>query len=87
MTSNDVDDDAVLVALGQLSLQDIDARRARRLHARCRAELARRKRAAGGAAAGDSARWTRMAGPVLLVVWCAIYVIEIVRLAGAIYRL
>lgn len=87
MTPNDVDDDPVLAALRQLSIQDIDARRAHRLHARCRAALGARERAPGAPAAGDSARWMRLAGPVLLAVWCAIYVIEVVRLAEAIYRL
>jgi hypothetical protein len=87
MTSNDVDDDLVLEALGQLRTQDVDTRRAHRLHVRCRAALAAEKRAAYAAAAADSARWTLIAGPALLAAWCAVYVIEIVRLAGGIYRL
>ncbi len=87
MTANDVDDDRVLAALGQLSIQDVDARRADRLHARCRAALGAQERAVGAAAAGDSARWTNLAGLVVLAAWCAIYVIEVVRLAGTIYRL
>ena len=86
MTSNAVGDDPVLEALGQLCTQDVDTRRAHRLHVRCRAALAAQKRAADAAATVDSARWTLMAGPALLAAWCAIYVIEIVRLAGAIYR-
>jgi hypothetical protein len=87
MTPNAVDDDPVLAALGQLRAQDVDARRAHRLQVRCRAALTARKRAADPAATVESARWTLIAGPALLAAWCAIYVIEIVRLAGAIYRL
>jgi hypothetical protein len=87
MTSNVVDDDPVLAALGELRAQDVDARRAHRLHARCRSALAAQKRAADAAAGADSGRWTLIAGPTLLAAWCAIYVIEIARLAWAIYRL
>jgi len=87
MTSNDVDDDPVLAALGQLRTQDVDTRRAHRLHVRCRAALAAQKRAADAGATVESARWTLIAGPALLAAWCAIYIIEIVRIAGAIYRL
>jgi uncharacterized membrane protein len=87
MTSNDVDDDPVLEALGRLHTRDVDTRRAHRLHVRCRAALAAQKRAADTVAAAGSARWTLVVGPVLLAAWCAIYVIEIARLAWAIYRL
>jgi hypothetical protein len=87
MTSNVVDDDPVLAALGQLHARDVDARRADRLQVRCRAALAAQKRGTDAAAAVGSARWTRVVGPVLLAAWCAIYVIEVVRLAGAIYKL
>jgi hypothetical protein len=85
MTSDD--DDAVFAALGQLRTHDVDTRRAHRLRGRCRAALAAQERAADAAATADSARRTPIAGPVLLAAWCAIYVIEIVRLAGAIYGL
>jgi hypothetical protein len=87
MTSKGVDGDPVLAALSQLRTQDVDTRRAHRLGVRCRAALTARKRAADADGGADSGRWTLIAGPVLLAVWCAIYVIEIVRLAGAIYRL
>jgi hypothetical protein len=87
MTPNDVGDDPVLAALGQLRAQDVGTRRAHRLHLRCRAALAAEKRAADAAAAADSARWTLVAGPVLLAAWCVIYLVEIVRLAGVIYGL
>ena len=87
MTSNDADADPVLAAISQLRTRDVDARRAHRLQVRCRAALTARKRAADAAAEADSGRWTLMAGPVLVAMWCAIYMVEIVRLAGVIYRL
>jgi hypothetical protein len=87
MTPNVVDDDTVLAALGRLRTRDVDARRAHRLQVQCRAVLAARTRAADADAGADSGRWTLMAGPLLLAAWCAIYVVEIVRIAGAIYRL
>ena len=86
MTSHDADDDPVLAALSELRPQDVDARRAHRLQIRCRAALAAQKRAADAAATVESAPWTLIAGPALLAAWCAIYAIEVVRLAGAIYR-
>jgi hypothetical protein len=86
MTSNVVDDDPVLAAVSELRIQDVDTRRAHRLRLRCRAALAAQMRTPDAAAAG-LARWTLVAGPALLVAWCAIYVAEIVRLAAAIYRL
>ena len=87
MTSNDVDDDVVLAALGALHTEDVGTRRAHRLQVRCRAALAAQKRAADVDAGVDSGRWTLVAGPVLLAAWCAIYLVEIVRLAGVIYGL
>jgi hypothetical protein len=87
MTSDDVHDDPVLTALRQLPTQDVDRRRAHRLHVRCRAALAAGNRAADGAARVDSARWRLTAGPALLAAWCLIYVIEIVRFAVAIHGL
>ena len=85
MTS--VDDDPVLAALSELRTQDVDTRRAHRLHLRCRAALTAQKRAADASAGAASGRWARMAGPALLAAWCAIYTVEIVRLAWAIYGL
>lgn len=87
MTSDAVDDDPVLAALGQLRARDVGTRRADRLRTRCHAALAAQRRAADTAAAVNSARWAPVVGPVLLAAWCAIYVIEIVRLAGVIYGL
>ncbi len=87
MTSNDRDDDPVLAALGQLRTRDVGTRRAHRLQDRCRAALAAQTRAADAAATVDAVRWTLIAGPALLAAWCAIYVIEVVRLAGVIYGL
>jgi hypothetical protein len=86
MISEDVQEDPVLAALNDMRAWDVDQRRARRLRARCRRALATQNRGATAeSAAADSARWTHIAAPALLVVWCAIYVIEIVRYAAAIY--
>ena len=87
MTSDVVDDDPVLAALSELGTQDVGTRRAHALQVRCRAALAAQKRAADTVAAAGSARWTLVVGPVLLAAWCAVYLIEVVRLAGVIYRL
>jgi hypothetical protein len=83
----DVQDDPVLAALSRLPTQDVDRRRAHRLHARCRATLAARPRAADGAATREAPRWRLAAGPALLAAWCAVYFIEILRHAAALYGL
>ncbi|MGE5357415.1 MAG: hypothetical protein ACM3NQ_00240 [Bacteroidales bacterium] len=43
--------------------------------------------AADTAATMDAAVWRRIVVPVLLGAWCAIYVVEVVRRAAAIYGL
>jgi hypothetical protein len=87
MRPDDVQDDPVLAALHDLGAWDVDERRAHRLRVRCRAALAGEKRGAAAPASADSARWTDFTGPALPAVWCAIYVVEIVRHEAAIYGL
>ena len=87
MRPDDVQDDPVLAALHDLGGWDVDTRRAHRLRSRCRAALAAEKRGSAAPAKGDSARWTDFMGPALLAAWCAIYVVEIVRHAAAVYGL
>ena len=87
MTSDGLDNDPVLAVLSELRTQDVDMRRAHALQVRCRAALAEQKRAADAATTAGSVRWMAVVGPALLAAWCAIYVVEIVRLAGVIYGL
>ena len=84
MTPNDDHSDAVLAALNDLPVWDVDERRAQSLGARCRAVLATQTRATAAAANADAARWTHVTGLALLAIWCAIYVIEIVRRGAAV---
>ncbi len=87
MMSDDVQADPVLTALSQLPTQDVDRRRADRLHVRCRAALEARKRAVDEAASVDPSRWMLTLGLTPLAAWSLVYVIEIVRHAAAMYGL
>jgi hypothetical protein len=85
MMSNDVHDDPVFAALHDLPACDVGRRRAQRLGARCRVVLASETRATSAAATAGSARWPHVTGIALLAVWCAVYVMEIVRRGAAVW--
>jgi hypothetical protein len=87
MTSNDDHRDVDLAALNDLPVWDVNARRAQSLGACCRAVLAAQTRANAAAANADAARWARATGVTLLAVWCAIYVIAIVRRGAEVWGL
>ncbi len=87
MTSEDAQNDPVLAALGQLRGYDVDELRAHRLRVRCRAAFAAERAAADEAAPVDGGVWRRIVAPGLLGAWCAIYLIEVMHCAAAIYGL
>jgi len=87
MTSEDAQNDPVLSALSQLHGYDVDQLRAHRLRVRCSAAFVAERRAADTAATMDGAVWRRIIAPALLGAWCAIYVIEVMRRAAAVYGL
>jgi hypothetical protein len=69
-------EDPVLVLVASLPDKDVSLIRAERLRARCQARLAR---------VALRSRWQRVVGPALAGVWSAVYLVEIVRRAVAIY--
>ncbi len=87
MTPDDAQRDPVLAALGQLRGLDVDELRAHRLRVRCRAALVAERRAADAAGTTDDTVWSRIVAPGLLGAWCAIYLVEVMRCAAAIYGL
>ena len=87
MTSEDAQNDPVLAVLGQLRGYDVDRLRAHRLRVRCRAAFVAERRAADGAGTMDDTVWSRIVAPGLLGAWCAIYLVEVMRCAAAIYGL
>ncbi len=87
MTPDDAQSDPVLAALGQLRGYDVDQLRAHRLKVRYRAAFAAERRAADAAGMMDGTVWSRIVAPGLLGAWCAIYLVEVMRCAAAIYRL
>ena len=77
-------DDAVSAGLRLLLPEDVSAARAQRLRERCHREL--RKRTAP-AVAQRPAVWRRTIGPALIGAWSAVYLIETIRTAAALYGL
>lgn len=81
MTSNDRrNGDPVFAAIAGLRPYDVGSRRASRLRGRCHAALHaqedRRER--------DVSVWKRVVGPALAGVWCAVYLVEVIRRAAMI---
>ncbi len=87
MTADDAQSDPVLAALRQLRGYDVDELRAHRLRARCRAAFVAERRAADAAGTMEGTVWSRIVAPGLLGAWCAIYLVEVMRCAAAIYGL
>jgi hypothetical protein len=83
--TDDVRNDPVLAALRELRVLDVDDVRAHRLRRRCRAALGPGSPPAIAAAVAEAAFWRRTAGPVLVGAWCAIYLVETLRQAAAVY--
>lgn len=88
MIPDDMRTDPVLRLVSSLEPRDVGAERAQRLRARCHAALARQGRGTNGDAPTPArGLGKRTAGAALLTLACAIYVIEAVRQALAIYGL
>ena len=87
MRPDDAQSDPVLAALGQLRGYDVDQLRARRLRVRCRAAFAAERRPADAAGTMDGTVWSRVVAPGLLGAWCAVYLVEVMHCAAAIYGL
>lgn len=86
MSHEDIDRASVLAALADLPAHDVDDVRAHRLRRRCRAELRAKPRTAIAASDLASLPWRRLLGPAVVAMWGALYVIETLRQAMAIYR-
>jgi hypothetical protein len=80
MTSNDLHQDPVLAAMGELRTYDVSPALADRLRTRCHRELASRD-ASNRAAAGV---WTRVAA-TLACAWSVVYLFETIRRAAVVF--
>lgn len=78
--------DPVLDALRGLPAYDVDDLRAHRLRVRCRAALRPKVRRTISSRGLAALPWRRVLGPVLVATWGALYVVETLRQALAIYR-
>jgi hypothetical protein len=77
------DDDFAMAALRLLPPRDVGAARAQRLRERCHREL--RKRTALAFEPPAAQLWRRVVGPALIGALSAIYLIETLRTAAALY--
>jgi hypothetical protein len=84
MMDDDLFDDPVLGALGELRVLDVGRARADRLRMRCHAAL--RSGASRARPRREAGPWRRAVGGGLAASWCAIYLFETIRRAAAIYR-
>jgi len=87
MRPDDAQSDPVLAALGQLRGYDVDQLRAHRIRVRCRAAFTAERRPADAAGTMDGTVWSRVVAPGLLGAWCAVYLVEVMHCAAAIYGL
>jgi hypothetical protein len=78
------DDETALATLRQLPSDDVSGRRAQSLRERCHVEL-RQRSATLPAESRISVAWRRHVGPALIGAWSAIYLIQTLRTAAALY--
>jgi hypothetical protein len=83
MRSDDIQGDAVLATLRELSTYDVPAHRAQRLRTRCHHHLALQHSSRNLPRSREAGGWRT--GRVLAGVWCVLYVFEILRFAAAVY--
>ena len=77
------DDEIAMAVLRLMPPADVSARRAQLLRTRCHREL--RDRASRESAQRAPQVWRQVVGPALIGAWSAIYLIETLRAAAALY--
>jgi hypothetical protein len=77
MTSDHGRDDEVLDAIAHLRRHDVGERHAARLRTRCHGRLRAQE--------ARLSSWKSAVGPALAGVWCAVYLVEVIRRAATIY--
>ena len=86
MISNDWQNDPSVARLATLRTYDVSERRADRLRRRCHVLLQAHTRPKVRAGLANGTLFPRIVVPVLGGAWCLAYLVEIVRIAAAIYR-
>jgi hypothetical protein len=85
VTVDDGEVDKCLAALEELRTWDVSARRALRLRRRCHALLQTPPRPRRSAGLTSGTLFRRVVAPAIGGVWCVAYLVEIIRVAAAIY--
>ena len=84
MTPNEIQSDPVMAALRELRTFDVSPARARRLRARSLGRLETRDSAGDGIHVARTSPWHH-AARLLAGAWCALYLVETIRRAAAVY--
>ena len=85
MTPDDLQDDPVFEALGELRVHDISRARAHRLRTRCHAALEHQTFPRPPQSTPESGAWSGTVAASVAGVWCVAYLFAILRGAAAIY--
>lgn len=85
MMSDDVLEDPILGALGELCARDVSGARAHSLRMRCHAALRSQTPRRSVRPSRDTRPWKRVVVCGLAGGWCAVYLFETIRRAAAIY--
>jgi hypothetical protein len=85
MTLDDVENDPVFSAVAKLKVHDVNQRRADALRRRCHALLEAWARQSPSAAMTQPTLIRRSLAPTVVVVWCLVYLLEIIHRAAAVY--
>jgi hypothetical protein len=87
MMSDDVLEDPILGALGELRARDVGGARAHRLRMRCHAALRSQETRGSARPSRHTRPGKRLVMCGLAAGWCAVYLFETIRRAAAIYGL
>jgi hypothetical protein len=85
MTPDEIENDPVLGAVAKLKTHDVNQRRADTLRGRCHTVLEVRARRSASPAMTQQTLIRRSAAPAVVIVWCLVYLLEIIHRAAAVY--
>lgn len=85
MTPDEIENDPIFGAVAELKTHDLNQRRTDTLRRRCHALLEARARRSASAAVTPQTLFRRSVAPAVVVVWCLVYLLEIIHRAAAVY--
>jgi hypothetical protein len=85
MTPDEIENDPVFAALAKLKTHDLNRRRADTLRRRCHALLEARAHQSASPSETPHTLLRQSIAPALVVVWCLMYLLEIIHRAAGVY--